>query len=182
MKQRLLALIALIGLTGTLSGCTSMKPKDFSNATPTFELFDYFKGETQAWGLFEDRFGTVRRQFHVTITGTIDGDKIVLDESFVYDDGEKDQRIWTIHKTGDKIYEGRADDVIGVAQGTAAGNALNWRYDLNLKVGGSSYKVHFNDWMFLQDGGVMINRAQVTKWGVEIGQVTLFFLKPANGA
>ena len=182
MKPRLSALIVLIGLTGALMGCTSMKPQDFTNATPKFDLFEYFQGQTQAWGLFEDRFGTVRRQFHVAITGTVDGDEIILDERFVYNDGEKDQRVWTIRRTGDKLYEGRADDVIGVAQGIVAGNALNWRYDLDLKVGDSTYKVHFDDWMFLQDGGVMINRAQVSKWGLEIGQVTLFFMKPANDA
>jgi hypothetical protein len=62
------------------------------------------------------------------------------------------------------------------------GNALNWTYDLNLKVGDTSYKVHFDDWMFLQPGGVMINRAQLSKWGVDIGEVTLFFKKPLSDA
>ncbi|MEG3619639.1 DUF3833 domain-containing protein [Magnetovibrio sp. PR-2] len=159
-----------------------MKPQDFSQATPKFDLFDYFQGQTQAWGLFEDRFGTVRRQFRVDIQGEVNGDQIILDEHFVYADGETDRRVWHILQTGDNQYEGRADDVIGLAHGQAAGNALNWRYDLKLKVGESSYTVHFNDWMFLQDGGVMINRARVSKWGFEIGEVTLFFLKAANDA
>ena len=182
MKPRYFTWILLIGLTGALMGCTSMKPKDFSQAMPKFDLFDYFQGHTQAWGLFEDRFGTVRRQFQVDIQGEVNGDQIILDERFVYNDGEKDRRVWHILQTGDNQYEGRADDVVGTAQGIASGNALNWRYDLNLKVGEGTYKVHFDDWMFLQEGGVMINRARVSKWGLEIGEVTLFFLKPANDA
>ena len=145
-------------------------------------LFDYFKGKTSAWGIFEDRFGNVRRQFQVDIEGQVKGNEITLDERFQYDDGEKDQRIWQIRKTGDHTFEGTADDVIGIAKGTVQGNALNWTYDLNLKVGDSSYKVHFDDWMFLQPGGVMINRAQLSKWGVDIGEVTLFFKKPLSDA
>ena len=35
----------------------------------------------------------------------------------------------------------------------------------------------FNDWMFLQADGVLINRADVSRWGLNIGTVTLFFRK-----
>ena len=165
-----------------LTGCNSMKPQDFKESEPKLTLFDYFKGKTSAWGIFEDRFGNVRRQFQVDIEGRINGNEMTLDERFHYNDGEKDQRIWRIRKTGDQTFEGEADDVIGTAKGEVQGNALNWTYDLNLKVGDSSYKVHFDDWMFLQSDGVMINRARLSKWGFDIGEVTLFFMKPAGAA
>jgi len=165
-----------------LTGCNTMKPQDFKESKPKLTLFDYFKGKTSAWGIFEDRFGNVRRQFQVDIEGRINGNEMTLDERFHYNDGEKDQRIWRIRKTGDQTFEGEADDVIGTAKGEVQGNALNWTYDLNLKVGDSSYKVHFDDWMFLQSGGVMINRARLSKWGFDIGEVTLFFMKPAGAA
>ena len=165
-----------------LTGCNSMKPQDFKESEPKLTLFDYFKGKTSAWGIFEDRFGNVRRQFQVEIEGRINGNEMTLDERFHYNDGEKDQRIWRIRKTGDQTFVGEADDVIGIAKGEVQGNALNWTYDLNLKVGDSSYKVHFDDWMFLQSDGVMINRARLSKWGFDIGEVTLFFMKPAGAA
>lgn len=160
-----------------LTGCTSMKPADFATATPKLVLEDYFAGQTRAWGLFEDRFGTVRRQFTVDITGDWDGNRLVLDEHFLYNDGETDRRVWTIRKTADGSYIGLADDVIGRAEGTAAGNALNWAYTMDLKVGDGTVRVRFDDWMFLQPDNVMINRAKVTKWGFDIGEVTLFFQK-----
>lgn len=165
-----------------LTGCNSMKPQDFKESEPKLTLFDYFKGKTSAWGIFEDRFGNVRRQFQVDIEGRINGNEMTLDERFNYNDGEKDQRIWRIRKTGDQTFVGEADDVIGIAKGEVQGNALNWTYDLNLKVGDRSYKVHFDDWMFLQSDGVMINRARLSKWGFDIGEVTLFFMKPAGAA
>lgn len=154
-----------------------MKPIDFENTSPRLVLENYFSGNTQATGIFEDRFGGLRRQFIVDIEGVWDGKELVLDEKFIYADGEKDRRIWTIVKTGTHTYEGRADDVVGIAKGEARGNALNWKYDLNLKVAGSTVRVHFNDWMFLQANGVLINRARVSKLGIEIGTVTIAFTK-----
>lgn len=161
-----------------VSGCTSMKPSDFADRQPTLVLEQYFAGHTRAWGLFEDRFGRVRRQFTVDIVGDWNGERLILDESFLYDDGETERRTWTITKDAQGRYRGQAGDVVGTAQGEAAGNALNWSYVMDLKVGDGTLRVAFDDWMFLQPGGVVINRARVSKWGIELGQVTLFFVKP----
>ncbi|MDA8637704.1 DUF3833 domain-containing protein [Rhodospirillales bacterium] len=163
-----------------VTGCT-MQPEDFKDTGPKLKIEEYFLGETRAWGIFEDRFGKLRRQFVVDITGTMDGDELVLDERFDYADGEKDRRVWRIRKLDEHNYEGRADDIIGVAKGVSYGNALNWSYDLDLQIGDNSLRVHFNDWMFLQPDGVLMNRARVTKWGFDIGEVTLMF-KPVDGA
>ena len=160
-----------------LSGCTDMKPTDFSDTRPVLRIEDYFDGQTKAWGIFEDRFGDLRRQFVVDIQGTWDGTELVLDERFLYSDGESNRRVWTIRKIDDHNYEGSADDVIGTAKGQAYGNALNWRYDMDLNIGESTLRVHFNDWMFLQEDGILVNRARVSKFGIEIGEVTLFFQK-----
>ncbi|WP_035693582.1 DUF3833 domain-containing protein [Azospirillum halopraeferens] len=152
-----------------------MEPSDFAGRTPELRIEDYFAGHTRAWGLFEDRFGTVRREFTVDIRGTRNGRELVLEEDFVYADGETQRRVWRIVATGDGTYEGRADDVIGVATGRAAGNALNWRYEMDMAVGDGTWRVAFDDWMFLQPGGVLINRAHLSRWGVWIGTVSLFF-------
>lgn len=161
-----------------LVGCSTMKPADFADAQPRLVLEEYFVGRTQAWGLFQDRFGNVKRQFTVEITGTWNGELLVLEEHFLYNDGETDQRVWTIRKGPDGRYEGQAADVVGSASGLSAGNALNWAYVMDLKVGDGTLRVNFDDWMFLQPGGAMINRARVSKWGFDIGEVTLFFMKP----
>ena len=170
-----LAALILTTLVFVWKGGDSMKPSDFAAAEPKLVLEEYFVGHTEAWGIFVDRFGTLRRQFRVSIEGTWDGAMLTLDEHFDYADGEKDRRVWRITRTGADTYEGRADDILGVATGRVAGNALNWAYDMNLKVGDGTWKVHFNDWMWLQPGGVLINRATVSRWGLEIGTVTLFF-------
>jgi hypothetical protein len=174
--------VAAAAAVWVLAACSSIKPEDFNGKEPRFLVESYFSGETKAWGIFEDRFGNLRREFVVDITGKWDGLTLVLDERFAYSDGEKDRRVWTIRKLDEHMYSGTAADVIGEAVGKGYGNALNWSYDLNLKVGDGTWRVHFDDWMYLQPGGVLLNKATVTKWGFHIGTVTLAFSKPSAAA
>lgn len=170
--------LALVVTAFLMVGCSGMKIEDFADGSPPLRLESYFAGRTEAWGLFEDRFGRVRRQFKVDIDGRFDGRELTLVEDFVYADGEEERRVWRITPLGDGRYEGRADDVVGAAVGRAAGNALHWAYDMHLEIGDSTWQVHFDDWMLLQGDGVLINRATVTKFGIALGEVTVFFRKP----
>ncbi len=172
-----LTVIAIMALTG----CNGMNMKQFENAENLLSLPQYFAGRTYAWGIFEDRFGQLRRQFRVTIDGRMEADTLILDEQFVYSDGSTEQRVWRIESTGPQRYKGTADDVIGSAVGEVAGNALHWRYQMNVAVGEGHWRVNFDDWMWLQPGGVLINRATVSKWGITLGTVTLFFSKQEHG-
>jgi Protein of unknown function (DUF3833) len=174
--------VLLLSFSTLLTGCSGMKPEDFAGREPRFRIEDYFAGKTRAWGIFQDRFGTLRRQFVVDIDGRWDGETLTLVEDFVYDDGQTEQRTWRIRKTDDHGYEGKADGVIGIAKGESYGNALNWNYRFALKVGDGSWNVTFDDWMFLQDDGVMINRAEVSKFGIQLGEVTIAFRKDHRAA
>ena len=169
--------LSSVVVTLLLVGCSDMKLEDFAAGEPPLTVEEFFDGRTEAWGLFEDRFGRIRRQFKVDVDGSFDGRELKLVENFVYADGEEDSRIWRITSLGDGRYEGRSDDVIGAASGEARGNAVHWEYDMNLVIGDSTWRVHFDDWMLLQSDEVMINRATVSKFGITLGQVTLFFRK-----
>lgn len=172
-------LIALTGALLLLAGCSGMKPKDFADRKPDFRPERFFLGKSEAWGIFEDRFGKLRASFKVEIDGKWDPQTqtLVLTEDFVYDDGKTEQRVWTLVKKDDNTYVGTAGDVIGSATGLAYGNAMNWIYDFNMKLGDNSFSVKFNDWMFQMDERVMINRASVTKLGIEIGTASIFFMR-----
>jgi hypothetical protein len=176
-------ILILMGVMA-LAGCSGMKIEDYAGKTPEFRPEEYFLGQTRAWGFFQDRFGNIRRQFVVDITGSMEGEVLVLDESFVYADGERAKRVWRIRPLGDGRYEGTAGDVIGVAQGRAVGNAMRWVYDFDLPVGENVWRVRFDDWMLQQDGEVMLNKSTVTKFGLELGEVFIFFrrLTPAGAA
>ena len=141
------------------------------------DLSRYLEGPLEASGLFQNRQGEVVKRFHVKLLGTWSNQVGRLEEDFVYSDGTKQRRVWTITRVDSHHYTGTADDVVGTAQGEAYGNALNWRYTLALPVGKKVYNVKFDDWMFLMDEDVMLNRAVRSKWGFRLGEVTLSFRK-----
>jgi hypothetical protein len=174
MKRRLLLLLASAAL---VAGCAGPVPADYATERPVLDLKTYFSGELTAHGLFTDRSGQVVRRFTVDMTGTWTGNQGVLDERFTYSDGSTERRVWRLTDLGNGRYEGRADDVLGVAQGQAAGNALNWRYTLALPVDGRVWEVQFDDWMFQMDDRVMLNKAVMSKFGIRLGEVTLSFTR-----
>ncbi len=177
MKRRLALLAAATLATAALTGCAGPTPADYAAEKPTLDLKRYFDGEMTAHGIFSDRSGKVVRRFTVQMTATWNGDDGVLDEHFTYSDGETQRRVWKLKSLGGGRYEGRADDVVGVAQGVASCNALNWRYTLALPVDGRVWEVQFDDWMFQMDDKVMLNKAEMSKFGVRLGEVTLAFHK-----
>ena len=174
MKRRALALLPAAAL---LAACASPVPADYAAERPLLDLKTYFNGPLEAHGLFTDRSGKVVRRFTVQMTGTWTGNQGVLDERFTYSDGKTERRVWRLTDEGGGRYSGRADDVVGTATGVAAGNALNWRYTLRLPVDGSVYEVQFDDWMYLMDERVMLNKAAMSKFGIFLGEVTLAFYK-----
>jgi hypothetical protein len=164
----------LLGLSGCASAPT---PADYAAEKPLLDLKQYFNGELVAHGVFTDRAGKVVRRFVVQMTCNWTGNQGTLDERFSYSDGKTERRVWRITDEGQGRYTGRADDVVGVAIGQAAGNALNWRYTLALPVDGKVYEVQFDDWMYLVDERVMLNKAAMSKFGFGLGEVTLSFNK-----
>jgi len=159
-----------------------MKIEDFADKEPRLVLEDFFQGATRASGIFQDRFGNLRRSFVVDIEGTWDGRVLELVEDFVYDDGETERRVWRLTKIDENTWQGTTEDAIGTATGRSFGNAFHFVYDFNLKVGDGRWRVHFDDWMFLQPDGTLINRANISKWGFSLGDVTLAFRRVADGA
>jgi hypothetical protein len=161
-----------------IAGCASAPvPADYAAEKPALDLKRYFDGELVAHGIFTDRAGKVARRFTVQMTGTWQGNQGTLDERFTYSDGTTERRVWRLTDLGNGRYSGRADDVVGEAQGQAAGNALNWAYTLRLPVDGKVYEVQFDDWMYLVDERVMLNKARMSKFGIFLGEVTLSFTK-----
>lgn len=167
----------MLGGLSVLAGCAA-DPSVYDGQQPEFRIERYFLGDTRAWGIVQDRSGEVIRRFTVDMQGAWEGDEFVLKEDFTYNDGETDFREWRITPKGEHGYEGRAADVNGVARGEAHGNALNWQYSLQVEVDDSIWNFHFNDWMYLHEDDVLVNKAEFSKFGFTVGEITLFFRKP----
>ncbi len=170
-------LLAAVVSTALLGACSTPQIQDYDRQTPVLELQDYFNGTLDAYGLFTDRSGKVVKRFTVVMNCTWTGDTGVLDEAFTYSDGTVQRRIWRLTRHADGSYTGQADDVVGSAEGQQSGNAFNWAYTLALPVDGKVIEVQFDDWMYLMNDKVMLNKAAMRKWGVGLGEVTLSFVK-----
>lgn len=171
--MRKLTALALLAL----ASCGRPDLADEKLSSRELNLEDFFEGRTVAHGQFQDRFGTVRRRFRVDIRGDWDGERLKLVEDFTYSDGSSEQRIWTLVKQGEDGWRGTASGVQGVAEGEERGDTFNWRYTIDLPVDDGTMRVTFDDWMWLLDDGRLLNKAYMSRFGVTLGEVTIFFEK-----
>ena len=179
MKARivkLLNLVSVIGLVSVLSACSvSIDGRDYLDVSPKFELEQFFDGKVKAWGIVQDRSGAVVQRFIVDIDGRIENGNLVLDEVFEYGVGEGPlTRVWTIKPQPTGSFIGNAGDIAGDATGVSYGNAFNFRYEMDLPVDDSEYRVAFDDWFWAFDESTMMNRSYIKKFGLVMAEVTIF--------
>ncbi|MCE1251635.1 MAG: DUF3833 domain-containing protein [Comamonadaceae bacterium] len=177
MSTRRHVLLTLLAGSAVLAGCAGPQVSDYAQQRPALQLDRYFNGRIRAHGIFQKRGGEVVRRFTVVMDCHWEGNQGVLDEAFSYSDGSTSRRVWRLTKHEGGRYTGRADDVVGEAAGKESGNAFRWGYTLRLPVDGKEYEVQFDDWMFLVDEHVMLNRATMSKFGITLGEVLLSFTK-----
>ena len=172
-----ISLLISLFLITSCSNNTAMKPEDFKNKEPKLIIEEYLSGNVKAWGVLQNRSGKVTRQFSADLNGKWDGNQLILDEKFNWDDGEIQNRQWQITKIDENNYEGTAGDVVGTAKGYSYGPAFKFEYVLLVPVKGKEMKITFDDWIFKQDDRVAINRATMTKFGFKVAELTVVFVK-----
>lgn len=140
-----------------------------------FELTSFFDGRTTAWGVFEDRFGRLRRRFSVEMNGRWHGDVFTLDETFHYDTGESEQRTWLVSRAENGQFTATCPDCVGRAQGQSDADSVRMAYRFRLKFNTRSFVVQFDDRIYRMDADTAVNRATMSKWGIKLGELSLFF-------
>ncbi|WP_320034169.1 DUF3833 domain-containing protein [Halarcobacter sp.] len=175
MKTKLLLLILFSFL---LTGCSKMQLEDFKNKTPEFIPQEYFNGSMTAYGLVKDRSGKIIRTFKGTLVGSWDENGVgTLDEKFVYDDGEKLTRVWTLKPTGEKSFDATAGDIVGTAKMEALGNTVMIDYVMTVPYKGTTIDISVKDWLHLQEDGVIINHSKMKKFGFTVGELVITIIK-----
>ena len=177
MTPRRSFLIVAATASFALAGCASQDLAAYANEKPTLDLAQYFNGRVDGNGMFQDRSGQVVKRFSVVMNCQWQGNDGVLDEAFTYSDGSTHRRVWRLTRHADGHYTGAAGDVVGQALGQTVGNAFHWNYTLKLPVGDKTYDVQLDDWMYLMDDKVLLNRTAMSKFGIHLGDITLAFSK-----
>ncbi|WP_406667910.1 DUF3833 domain-containing protein [Gallaecimonas sp. GXIMD1310] len=172
MRTLLMFMVSLL-----LGGC-AVGVEHYQGSTPTLRLEQFFNGRVIAHGMFQDYRNRVIKRFTVVVDGHWQGNQGTLDERFSYADGSTSERVWHLSKLPDGRYQGTAGDVIGMAQGQARGMAFQWSYTLRVpREDGSTLDVTMDDWMYQLDDKRLMNRTTMKKFGLPVGQVTLYFEK-----
>jgi hypothetical protein len=168
--SRIFALLVTLALLG---GCSSVSVEDYADRTPVFEVETFFDGPLTAHGVVKDRGGKVIRSFSATIDASWDDGVGTLDEDFIFDDGEKQKRIWTLRRQPDGSYIGTAGDVTGEGILTQAGNSVFLDYVLQVPYRGGTIDVRVDDRMYLLTRDLLINESKLRKFGLQVGELLL---------
>jgi hypothetical protein len=147
------------------------------NETAPFDLLTWLEGRTVATGVFEDRKGRIRRRFTVEMTGEARADTLHLAESFLFADGERQQRTWILTRDPAGGFTGRCEDAVSEARGEFGEGVAYLRSELRLKVGTRLIAMRFDDAFYEAGGDMVLNRSAVSKWGIRLGQVLIVFRK-----
>jgi len=168
----------IIIIFALLTGCSTIDMQRYASNEPPLDLFSFFQGHTQGFGMVQDRKNQLTRQFIVEIEGTVNSDgSLTLVEDFDWSDGERSNRTWVLTKLSAHRYSGEAEDVVNSASGTLYGNVLNWQYKLKLKVDDTTWQINFDDWMYLLSDEILLNKADMSKFGLKVGEVNIVFIK-----
>lgn len=165
-------LVALI-----LGGCEVNNIKEYKNNTPSLRMEDYFSGNVKGYGLVQKNTGAVRRRFVVEMKGTWEGNIGILDEKFVFDDGEKQERQWKLTKIDEHHFTATAHDVVGIASGEQYGNVIHMTYVLSVPYNGKTINLDMDDWLYRVNDEVVLNNATMKKFGISVGKLTASFFK-----
>jgi hypothetical protein len=163
-------------ITFSLASCSTAL-QDYKETEAPFDIKQYFNGNVIAWGVVQDYSHEVTRRFCVEIVGTWEGNKGTLAEKFYFNDGEISFRNWQLTKQNDGSYRGTAEDVAGLAIGKHQGFAFQFQYDLLLKLDDETYQVSMDDWMYQLDENRVMNKTSMSKFGIDVAEITLFFDK-----
>lgn len=172
--------LIIIALLSVLIGCSHQNIEDYSHNKPSLDVVSFFNGPLEAKGVVKDRQDKVIRYFIATINASWNEGVGTLDEKFIFDDGEKQSRIWTLTPTLNGSFLATANDVIGEHPMHISGNALFMEYILRIPYNGKTLDVSVDDKMFLVDDDTIINESLMTKWGFHVATVQLSIRKISN--
>lgn len=176
MKNFLRFFVVFVAAT-SLSSCGSLKmfsskkvelPLDYIDSSAKLNIRDFFNGEIEAFGIKQDESGKIINTMNIKINGKWDDTKGVIKQSFSYDDGTKDSRIWLITLDSNGNFEAVGHDVTNAAKGRQIGNAAQSNYSLMLSGKNGKEEFSFEDKMYLIDDKSMIIISTFKKQGLKI--------------
>lgn len=149
------------------------------------DFINYFSGTTQGYGAIYGFTGKVSDRFHVAMQGTPgknpQGQRTLdLKEDFTYASGKIQKRGWFVTEIAPGKLAATAPDVPGGATGEQSGNAVAFNYKITIeRENGKSITLGSDDWMWAITDDIVLNRNQLSKFGIPVAELVISFTKQA---
>lgn len=172
--------LTLLGLL-QLWSCSAVSVDRHAANQPVLVPEEFFIGALTAHGVVKNRSGEVTRYFNADLCGSWAANGTgTLDEQFLFDDGERQARTWTLKPSGTGSYQASANDTVGISTAMVSGNALFMDYVLQVTFRERPLAVTVRDRMYLVNRETIINESTLHKWGFQVGSVILTIRKNAT--
>ena len=193
MMKKVNTTLLIILTTLILTACSSVDINSYQANQPKLVLNEFFNGDLTAHGIIKNRSGEVIRYFNVTMTGTWDENGVgTLAEKFIFNDSSTEFRTWTFTPTENsqasisssnsssninQQYSAKANDTLAPSLIDISGNAFFMNYDLLINYQGDDIDVNIDDKMYQVNDNIIINESVMSKYGFEVGYITLTIIK-----
>lgn len=170
----LLGAVLMLGVIWTRSKLwdfRSQKPEDYEDENPAFDIRERLNGPILCEGIIYGPLGRVSSRFIADFDASWEGNKGVMKERFVYDDGSIQNREWHLTLGNDGIIRAEAPDVVGQGQGQQSGSTVLLRYRIRLPDASGGHILDTVDWMYLTPNGTIMNRSQFRKFGIKVAEL-----------
>ncbi len=170
--QRRLFLLGLVSLP--LAACATI-PLAPAERGPALTLVSAFQGRTTGTGVFKVFLTGAERRFTAALNGTVRGKGgqrvLTVVEDFVYDDGQKDRLTWIFRETGNGLWSGKREDTVGEAVAVEEDGVIRLTYLADFRSPAGITRLGFEDVIYADAAGEVINDGIVTRGGIAVGSV-----------
>jgi len=149
----------------------------YKDSNIKMDFQNFFDGKMSSYGMIQDWRGKVVATFTVDTNITWEDNKAEMIENFIFDDGQKMERVWFITKHENGEYAATANDVVGEAVGVEEGIALNFVYKIVVPRVNGSIKLNADDKTFMITTDTLLNKTTLSKFGVTLARITMFIKK-----
>ena len=155
---------------------------DYADARPWFDIREELNGTLLCNGVIYGPMGRVKAGFVAKMEASWEGDVAHISEDFTYEHGGTLSRRWTITMREDGRFTATAPDLVGEGQGLQSGSAVRLFYRLHLAEDAGGHVLNVTDWMYLLSDGTIMNRSEMRKFGIKVGELIATMRKAPVGA
>ncbi|PZX16591.1 uncharacterized protein DUF3833 [Palleronia aestuarii] len=158
----------------------AQQPHEYEGMAPDFDLREHLTGKLVSDGMIFGPTGRMSARFRARILGTWTDGHGVIAEEFRFDGGGQQSRSWRFTLREGGRFRADADDVVGSGSGTIVGPTIRLSYRIVLPKDAGGHTLDVIDWMYLTQGGTIINRSQFRKFGFKVAEI-IATIRPDKG-